>query len=290
MIVVQLNGGLGNQLFQYALGRKLALDRSSDLRFDLRSFHYQGREYKLDHFNIFGCPADSLELGRELWWEKRTKLTRLLEYLNNLRPYYLRHKIFESSIVFDKNILRAPRNVYLAGYWQSEKYFKDIRRTLQKEITLKKPLSPESLQLQNRILACESASLHIRRGDYVSNPCANETHGVLPIEYYYKAINLISNYIQSPEFFIFSEDIPWAKENLRTREKVNFVEHNASEKDCEDLVLMANCKYHIIANSSFSWWGAWLCEYPGKKIIAPQRWYQIKIDACDLLPEEWIRL
>ena len=287
---MQLTGGLGNQLFQYALGRKLALSRDNHLRFDLRTFQHQQRQYMLGHFRIFGLPVDILEFGGEFWWEKRTMLTRLLDRLINLRPYYRRPRIFESSIVFDKNVLKAPRNVYLAGYWQSEKYFKDIRSTLEREIVLINSPSPESFHLQNKILACESVSLHIRRGDFVSNRKTNEIHGVLPLEYYYEAIRLITNQVRNPEFFIFSDDIPWVRENLLVPKKVNFVEHPTSNRDYEDLILMSNCKHHIIANSSFSWWGAWLSQNPVKRVIAPREWYRIVIDTRDLLPEEWIKL
>jgi hypothetical protein len=139
-------------------------------------------------------------------------------------------------------------------------------------------------------LACESVSLHIRRGDFVSNRKTNEIHGVLPLEYYYEAIRLITNQVRNPEFFIFSDDIPWVRENLLVPKKVNFVEHPTSNRDYEDLILMSNCKHHIIANSSFSWWGAWLSQNPVKRVIAPREWYRIVIDTRDLLPEEWIKL
>ena len=290
MIVVQLNGGLGNQLFQYALGRKLALCRNSDLRFDLRAFDHQGRQYKLGHYNVFGSPADPFELSNNLWWGKRSFFTRPLGLLDNLRPYYRRHKISEISNVYDENILKAPPDVYISGYWQSEKYFKDIRSTLQKEIVLKDPLPQESQQLRNTIMNCESVSLHVRRGDYVTNRKTNEIHGILPLEYYHEAVGLISNQIQSPEYFIFSDDISWAREKLRIHGKVNFVEDGGNERDHEDLILMSQCKHHIIANSSFSWWGAWLCQNSDKKVIAPRRWYKIDIDTRDLIPEDWTRL
>lgn len=292
MILVSLNGGLGNQLFQYALGRRLAIERNCPLMFDLRLFDFQAREYELEHFKIAGSPADAAALSKELWWERNTRLTKWLYQLYESfpLPYYRRKKITESSLAFDPNVLKVPRNAYLVGYWQSEKYFKDIRSTLQDEISIKSTLSPVSLHLSSQIHSSNAVSIHIRRGDYISNPVANAMHGVLPLEYYYRAIDVILSHISDPIFYIFTDDVLWVKENFQIKSDAVIVENHLSTKNYEHLMLMSYCQHHIIANSSFSWWGAWLSANPEKKVIAPKQWFKMYNNTYDILPEEWIKL
>jgi hypothetical protein len=131
-------------------------------------------------------------------------------------------------------------------------------------------------------------SLHIRRGDYVSNRKNIETHGVLGIDYYKRALNFMKEKVKNPQVFVFSDDIPWARENLETDLSLHFMDDNGVERNYEDLRLMSNCKYHIIANSSFSWWGAWLGKFPDKQIYAPRNWFNSSDnDTKDLIPETW---
>lgn len=210
---------------------------------------------------------------------------------NASKAYYHRRWVDEQSIRFDKNVLKCPREVYLCGYWQTEKYFVEIAPILREDLTVKQPLGGSNLGMMEKIKACTAVSLHVRRGDYVADPPTASTHGILPLEYYQAAIGLIRERISAPTFFVFSDEIPWVRENLRVDDaEVVYVDHNSTDTDYEDLRLMSHCQHHIIANSSFSWWGAWLSSYENKIVIAPRKWYAIDLDTRDLVPESWIRL
>jgi hypothetical protein len=288
MVLVQLNGGLGNQLFQYALGRRIAFDRDVELRFETSAFKVQSREYKLHHFNIKGSPAMINEIARFVRAEQNPWLAMLYRLWNKRQPYYRRIIVDEQAVPFDENILKATGNVFLRGYWQSEKYFKAIEPVLREELTLKTPPGGLNLELAEHIKSCNAISLHIRRGDYVTNSATNETHGVLSIEYYETAANLILGSFPDATVFVFSDDIPWAKANLNIKPRKIFVNHNTEKTDYEDLRLMSLCQHHIIANSSFSWWGAWLTSNEMKMVVAPKKWYSINVDTKDLIPEGWM--
>jgi hypothetical protein len=290
MVLVQLNGGLGNQLFQYALGRRIALERNTALRFETSAFRFQRREYKLDHYYVKGSLADDKEVQRFLRWEYDPRLRYIYKLYSASKPYYRKIIVDEQSVPFDENILKVPKDVFLRGYWQSEKYFSEINNSLSEDLVVKIPLTGLNLEMSEKIKSCLAVSLHIRRGDYATDSVTNQTHGMLPLEYYQAAINLILCLFPAATFFLFSDDIPWVKKNLHIKSPHFYVDHNAEKTDYEDLRLMSFCKHHIIANSSFSWWGAWLCQNPDKKVVAPKRWYRIEIDTRDLLPEEWIKL
>jgi hypothetical protein len=289
MVIVRLNGGLGNQMFQYAAGRAVAHRRQVPLGLDTSEFQNGSqRNYRLSNFNI-QASVSSNEIIESFKKEAERRSTL---WLNRLRPYYRRPFIKEPGFAFDANILRAPGRVYLDGYWQSEKYFKEIERMLRSELTVsEKPQGPNA-QMSERIKQTPAAvSLHVRRGDYVSNPVTNQYHGTCPLRYYEDAVaKLISLGVQ-PHLFVFSDDIPWAQANLRFDYLVTFVGHNPASADHEDLRLMSMCRHHIIANSSFSWWGAWLGVDPNKIVIAPREWFNdASHDTRDLIPDSWLQL
>jgi hypothetical protein len=288
MVLIQLNGGLGNQLFQYAIGRRIAFDRGVELRFDTGAFAIQKREYKLQHFNVKGSPASINEIKRFIRREQNPRLSMLSRLWNGKKAYYRRIIVDEQAVPFDENILKVPGNVFLRGYWQSQKYFKVIEPILREELTLLTPPSGLNLGLAEQIRSCTAISLHVRRGDYVTNSATNQTHGTLSVEYYKTAADVILRFIPDATFFIFSDDIPWVKENLNMKSSTIFVNHNTEKTDYEDLRLMSLCQHHIIANSSFSWWGAWLNPKREKMIVAPKKWYSINVDTKDLIPEDWM--
>lgn len=290
MVLVQLNGGLGNQLFQYALGRKIALDRNTVPRFETSAFRTQSRQYKLHHYQVKGAPATEKEVNRFLRWEQNLGLKRVYRLYNSKRPYYRRLIVDEQSVPFDNNILKVSKNVFLRGYWQSEKYFHDITEILRQDLELKTPLSGLNLEMAKKIQSNLSVSLHVRRGDYATDMATHQTHGLLPPDHYRAAIDHILALFPEASFFVFSDDIYWVRENLNIDAPHCYVDHNTGQTDFEDLRLMSLCKHHIIANSSFSWWGAWLCQNPEKMVVAPRQWYRIEIDTRDLVPEDWIRL
>lgn len=292
MIVIQLVGGLGNQMFQYATGRKLALERNVELKLDISNYdHDAKRTYRLNKFNIIDTVASSKEI-QELKRYDRLSLSTIPSFISErLKPYYRRHHVKEQHFEYDPNLRDIGEDAYLSGYWQTEKYFSDIRDILRKEFTPKERLDDVNLEQLSRIFEKDSVSLHIRRGDYVTDPKTFQYHGICSIEYYQKGIGLVAKKIEDPHFFIFSDDMAWVKHNFPISYPHEFVSHNGEEKDYLDMILMLHCKHHIIANSSFSWWGAWLGEREDAMNIAPEQWFQNpSLENKDLLPESWLRI
>jgi hypothetical protein len=292
MVIVRLSGGLGNQLFQYATGRALAYRNGVPLKLDISQFQkYSPREYGLDPFNITAAIATEADVASVIASPGKGILVKATALIEECLPYYRRSVLKERHFHFDPKIWRAPKKVYLKGYWQSEKYFKDIAEILRNELTLKDAsvsLNEATARLVNQ---SESVSLHIRRGDYVTNPGAHEVHGICSLDYYHAAIEVLTARIYQPRFFVFSDDLEWVRSNLRLKYPVTYVSQNGAQKDYEDLRLMSQCKHHIIANSSFSWWGAWLCAYARKIVIAPEQWFNNAVyQTKDLIPAAWIQV
>lgn len=290
MIIVKLMGGLGNQMFQYALGRNLSIKKKTDLFLDNTllgnpSHTMTPRNYELGIFNIEASIAPK-NLLKMVPSSRRNKIRSTFHKIFNKQP--LITYIKEKTINFDNQILDLPDNVYLDGYWQSEKYFSDIRETIQKEFQIKNP--PDSLnnKIIEQIIQEESISVHVRRGDYINNPKINKIHGVCNGTYYTKAFEEICNKIDQPQFFIFSDDPEWVKNHIKIRKSTVYISHNNFLKNYEDLRLMSLCKHHIMSNSSFSWWGTWLGSKKGSIIIVPNRWYNTKkCNYSDRLPTNW---
>jgi hypothetical protein len=195
----------------------------------------------------------------------------------------------ERNNYFNSEILSEQSNIILDGYWQSEEYFKDIRDIILDDLTLLSSPDKENKKMLKRINISNSVCLHVRRDDYVSNPLLQKFHGNLTQDYYKKAIGSICDRISDPEFFIFSDEPEWCKRNISTNRPHTYVDINGPDKAPEDLRLMSACKHFIIANSSFSWWAAWLAEKDGTIIIAPKRWYREK-DEGDIVPKRWLRI
>jgi hypothetical protein len=202
----------------------------------------------------------------------------------------------ERRFSFDPTVLDAPRNVYLDGYWQSEKYFKEIENVIRREFCFKTEPERRNGETANRIKAVNAVCVHVRRTDYVSDPATNQFQGLCPLEYYREAVRLIASRVSKPRFFVFSDEPDWAQANLELEGPTIFVTGNDLEKGYEDLRLMALCRHHIIANSSFSWWGAWLSNSKGI-VVAPKKWFKstkwlnnTELDTSDLIPTGWFRL
>lgn len=292
MIIVKLIGGLGNQMFQYAAGRCLAHKYSTELKLDIRDFkNYTLRNYDLNSFGIIQNFATSSDLSHILFPSDRIAIRAFKRVKWNISRVQRIEYIKEKEFSFQQNFLKLPDNIYLDGYWQSEKYFLGIENIIRKEFTVTNPLTSISRDLAERIKNCEAVSLHVRRGDYVSDPKTNSVHGVCGIEYYCNAIDMIHEKIENPCFFIFSDDPEWACCNIKPDAPTTYVKYNDCSKDYEDICLMSMCKHNIIANSSFSWWGAWLNENPEKIVIAPKKWFNSKdMNTRDLLPDKWHKL
>jgi hypothetical protein len=197
----------------------------------------------------------------------------------------------ERSLRFDPEIFDIAGDVYLDGYWQSERYFADIEEILRREFILQVDPDPLTFGLCKLAHAVESVSVHIRRGDYILNPVTRRFHGTCPPDYYGRAARYLADKLKDVHFFVFSDDPAWVRENLSLDYPVTYVTHNGPDKGHEDLRIMTHCKHHIIANSSFSWWGAWLGRHPGKIVVAPLKWLVDEaIQTGDLIPSRWIRL
>lgn len=289
MIIVKLIGGLGNQLFQYAAARSLANRKNTKLCIDATGFDKASkdikRNYELDLFNIDASFASAEQV------RKITRPSVISRGFNKLRPYYRKNYYREQYAHFDPNFFKASSSTLLEGYWQSERYFKEIRNIILDEFRITAPLSSSTVDLASRISNSNSVSLHVRRGDYISNPETFKFHGICEPEYYGKALELLAGKAGPIEIFVFSDEIEWAKKNILTRSPITFVDHNDSGHAYEDLYLMSLCRHNIIANSSFSWWGAWLNKNPGKIVVAPSKWFgEANIDTKDLIPQEWLKV
>jgi len=286
MIIIKLKGGLGNQLFQYAFGRLIALRRGEDLKLDKDILGQRGdtyRAYGLDNFNIRAEIA-----SREEVLKVKYPYGLISKALRFFKAKFLR--IFH--IGFEARMLKTKAK-YLDGFFQSYKYLESIRRELLEEITLKEDISLKYGDLLFEFNSLNSVALHIRRGDYVNNPATKKAHFICDLSYYQKAINLIKEKLNeknlTPKFFVFSDDINWAKENFKS---ADFIFVSRPEfLDPEELILMSKAKHNIISNSSFSFWSAWLNSNPEKIVIAPALWNRKYRRAYkDLIPEDWLRV
>ncbi len=291
MIIVRLIGGLGNQLFQYAVARHLAEIRGTALKIDVSGFEtYKLHKYSLWPFNIqehFASPEEVAMLTPKRGIVGRI-LRRALRRPQKLANTHIKEK---SLFYFDCEILNLPDGIYLNGYWQSEKYFANIEDIIRREVTVKMSQMDKNKELAELIASCAAVSIHIRRGDYISNNDTNKKHGTCELDYYFRCVEHLGQMVERPHFFIFSDDPGWAHDNLKLTHPTTIVDHNGVDKNYEDLRLMSQCRYNIIANSSFSWWGAWLNKNLDKIVLAPKKWLRSgHIDTSDLIPDSWIQL
>lgn len=293
VVVVRLLGGLGNQLFQYAAGLSLAAHHRTELRLDTYFLETgrKDRPYNLDRFCIEEEFASQRDIAR--FPGARSDSLGSVRYLlqRTLRPYYRRPVFVERGFAFDPNFFRTSEDVYVVGYWQSEKYFSRIRDILLKKLALKEQMSGESQSVADTISQTHAVSVHVRRGDYASDPRTNQRHGTCPPEYYESCAKLAKERMPDPHFFVFSDEPDWAMQNLKLGDESTFVTSSGPSRAHEDLKLMSMCQGHILANSSFSWWGAWLNPDPNKLVLSPRRWFnEESIDTRDLVPEGWVRV
>lgn len=292
MIVTKLIGGLGNQMFQYAAGRRTAIANKTGLKLDITGYDHQvgitPRVYMLDMFHIRARIATRQDI--ELF-KANSKGIVQRNWYRVKRALYRRHYFRQKSLAFSHEFLTIPDNSYLDGYWGSEKYFLDIGDIIHKDFMLKNKPNKANSELIQRIKSCNSISLHVRRRDYVLDKKTHAFHGVCGLGYYKKAISLTTKRVMNPIFFIFSDDPDWCMANLRFNYQTTYVTHNLGKHDYEEMRLMSACKHNIIANSSFSWWGAWLNNNPDKIVVAPKKWFNTAtINTQDLIPNSWIKI
>jgi len=279
MIITKLIGGLGNQMFQYAAGKQISTTNNTKLKLDVTGYDHQvgitPRKYMLDIFNIQAVPAGKSEVWRH-------RLTMAM---------FRHHKIQQKDIHNIHQFLAIPDNSYLEGYWGSEKYFKGVEGIIRQDFTFKSRPDVGNKKLIEKIKNSMSISIHIRRGDYVLDKKTNQFHGVCSLDYYLRAVKLITQKVSRPHFFVFSDDHQWAEKHFKLQQPMEVVKHNYRKNHHEDMRLMTCCHHHIIANSSFSWWGAWLNSNPDKIVIAPKKWFRDpSINTKDLVPQSWIKI
>ncbi len=285
IVVVKMNGGLGNQMFQYAAARALS---GNFIYYDLFNLKvnnsttdtFTARSFELEIFpNLIGAQLNSIQ---EKLFNSRKFFFKLLRNLTFGRIALVKQKGAE-FITFPK-----ANNILLHGFFQSEKYFSSHREALLHEFSFPE-LDVVNKNLLSRIQSIENAvSIHVRRGDYLK-PKVKEYHGILPAAYYQKSIALLESDVTNPTYFIFSDDPLWCKENLSHLNNVEIVVGNTGGNAWKDMCLMSHCKHHIVANSSFSWWGAWLSKSVGIK-LAPTKWFNpaiVNFTINDIVPDWW---
>lgn len=283
MIVVKLTGGLGNQMFQYAFGRYLATKHHTSLKLDTSYFdEFKLRNYELDVFAF----QKELILKKDI--EKHFNPTTLF---GKIRRKIGNYKIIsENKFEYDPSIIEnSTANCHVIGYWQSEKYFTEVAHEIRQAFTFQAPDNELNEELIREIKNSNAVSIHVRRGDFVTDPKTNQVHGCCSIEYFERAISYVEKKLDYPVFYIFSDDINWVRNNLSILSPHFFIDHN--KRDYDDMRLMSVCSHNIISNSSFSWWAAWLNPNKNKIVVAPQKWFNdSQKDTRDLIPESWVKI
>ncbi len=292
MIISKIIGGLGNQMFQYAAGRALSLKRGQPLRLDVAGFVGYGLHHGFELQRVFDCQpviADESDVRSILAWQFSSGIRRLVAR-QSLSVFRRKSYIVEPHFHYWPEINDVPQNCYLDGYWQSDKYFQGVSSVIRKDFTFKSPLADRNAEIAEHISQLNSVSLHIRRGDYATDPNTNATHGLCSLDYYREAVQYVADRIKQPYIFVFSDDIVWVKDNLKMDLPCQYIDHNHGTESYNDMRLMSMCRHHIIANSSFSWWGAWLNPSKEKIVVAPQKWFVNNNNVRDLFPRGWVTL
>lgn len=291
MIGVRLAGGLGNQMFQYAAGLRLATRHDTQLVLDLSRLQERTactpRAFGLHCFRVRATRTGTPRLLPSSEWAGRARA--LFRRIREPRAPLGMTLWPERGYAFDEAVLQAPDAVCLEGYWQSEKYFHDVEPLVRAHFSFAEEPDGDVRRWIGEIARCESVAVHVRRGDYVSTAAGRRFHGVLPLDYYAKAAGLIAAQVRNPHFFVVSDDPPWCRQHFRIPHPVTVVEGARSAS--EDLRLIRSCRHHVIANSAFSWWGAWLADPPSRLVVAPERWFLTpELDTKDLIPPGWLRV
>ncbi len=319
VVAARLCGGLGNQLFQFAAGRSLAQRCNARLILDATTFTLpqQRRAFALSPYPIdadvmfdgyaYSPTTRWVKLPRPRDMEYSTSLLDRVRYRlarggGLLQRGYMQFstlidrmtgaaglRVFaEKSFDYDCAFAMLGARIYLDGYWQSERYFVDVRDVLRRELTLPDAPNAANASWLARIEGASSVCVHVRRGDYLKADNLAQ-HGLCSADYYARAMRLVAARVESPQFFVFSDDLDWSRRHL-AGPNVAFVDANAADAAHDELRLMATCRHHVIANSSLSWWGAWLAHHPGQIVVGPDPWFAARTQTPDLLPAGWIAL
>ena len=288
MIIARIEGGVGNQMFQYAMARRIAQLNRSELKLDIGWFTTQAkREYELHRFNIVAEIADEGDVSSLLGAGAMRSVCNLVE---RFKPYDRRRLITERSFRFNERFGQIGGPAYLQGYWQSPLYFSGIEELLRREFTLKEPLSIPAQRIQTDISNVTSVGVHFRRGDYLTDVSVASKHGTCALTYYIGSMQIVIDKFPHAVFFCFSDDQGWVRKNVKFPGAVVFVDLPPGRGSVEELFLLSQCEHHIISNSTFGWWGAWLGRMDKDALtLAPKRWFLDRtIDTSRLFPSEWI--
>ena len=300
MIISRLQGGMGNQMFQYAVGRNLSLKNKVPLALDVTFLnhrikmpqklrpHFAFRSYDLDVFNVEVSIAKPEDIS---FWNRTFFSGRLMLVVDAVLRKVAIFQGWEKKFSFDEKILTLGPNTYLEGFWQSPKYFEGIEDVLRKDFSLKEKLPEKSQALFDEIKSKESLCLHVRRAD-MALVSQVSFHGSCDLDYYKRGAEYISKNKKVDHIYIFSDDIAWCKENIKLDYPITYVEKDLSGKKGEGhLILMSACRNFVIPNSTFSWWAAWLGGDKDKIVVAPKNWFTTdSINTKDLFPENWVRI
>jgi hypothetical protein len=294
MVIVYLNGGLANQLFQYASAKALSLHHQVPLALDISSFSRTElpelevpRDFEL--YNFKG--VNEIVLTKEKLENDPAYRFARPSWINKLLPAHKRNVYVEPHYHYDSNFFKAGKNVYLKGGWQSEKYFAPYREELVSILEMKEELVT---RVKNKALEFQqqpTVGVHIRRGDYLRKQIILEWHGVLGRDYYAQAFEIMSKHFPRLKIAYFTDDVDWVEKELLPIAPGEIISGTISRTGPEDFYLMSQCTHNIIANSSFSWWAAWLNKNPSKMVIAPKKWFdKAPLNAKDVVPESWTRI
>ncbi len=282
MIIVEVTGGLGNQMFQYALCRKLQ-SLGKEVKLDLSFYRTKQILRRFELYDVFRVPFETAS-KREIYHLKGyTSNASRLERVVTTRLHRETHVYSEDLDAGFQSAVLEMDDVYLSGYWQNELYFKDIRKKILEDFRFSEMLTKQYPELLQEMWSENSVSIHIRRGDYLDPVNSRLYSGICTIDYYQRSIQYMQENLQNPKFYFFTDDPQWVKQNLY-KDGMTIVEHQKEDPDYVDMFLMSQCKAHIIANSTFSWWGAWLDSKEGRIVISPTKWlnnHEVQNAICD---------
>jgi Glycosyl transferase family 11 len=289
MIVTRIHGGLGNQLFEFAAGYALARRLGVPHKVDLGTFvHERERDFGLASLQIPFEVASAEEI-RALapqwgpWWKNKYIL-----WSHRMTPFARCRWVKETTFDYDKRLLDVRSPAYLDGWWQSEKYFAGVGGEIRNMYSPKKAPTPRSEELAKALKGQATVAVHVRRGDYIANDDASQFHGTCSTGYYEDAISRMQHEVPEAMFCVFSDDPDWARGNLKFPARTEFVSAKGPLGVAEDFFLLCNCRHFVIANSTFSWWPAWIADSPGQHVIAPSRWFRgFEVNLADRFPADW---
>jgi hypothetical protein len=296
VVVTRLMGGLGNQMFQWAAARALALRHGVEPKVDLSYLAHERpgttpRRYELGSFVV----EPAVATADDLKWVRGAPPSGLGARSRELVKSILKPRrlvlLQQRELDYDARLREAGPNVLLVGYWQSESYFEGAESQIRDDFRLREELTGSVAELAAEIGAAESVAVHVRRGDYVADPRTNAFHGTLTPAWYERALAEVAQRVEEPAAFVFSDDPAWCRAHLRLPVPMRVVDYHDPAHAPEVLRLMTLCRHHVVANSSFSWWGAWLSRSQQRVVVAPEEWFRDPaIDTSTITPRDWLRL